>query len=333
MLNTKKLCFTVGMIAVLLSISRGFAAEPSWKFFRGMCDASAVELLTDDLIVAGNDEDNVLRIFSLSRPGLPMQTVDFSAFYRLPKAKQEIDLEGSAKIGNRIFWISSHGANAKGKFQPSRHRFFATDIVTNSGTVTLRPAGQLYASLLRDLVREPSINPLNLAAAAHLPPKARGALNIEGLAATPEGHLLIGFRNPTPQGKALVVPLLNPNEVIEAKPARFGRPLRIDMGGLGVRSLLELGAEYIVVAGSFDGAGASKLFRWDGKSEKVTTAPPGVLPGNPEGIVLLKRGGQLSLLATSDDGTMNIGGKDCKKLKDANRRVFRAFELPILETP
>jgi hypothetical protein len=327
MLNTKNWLRTLGLIGALLAALPATAAD--YKFFRGMCDASAVELVTDDLFVAGNDEDNVLRIFSLSRPGLPVQTVDFSRHYRLPKAKQEIDLEGSARIGNRIYWISSHGANAKGKFQPSRHRLFATDVVTNNGIATLQPAGQLYGNLLRDLVREPGINKLNLAAAAHLPPKARGALNIEGLAATPEGHLLIGFRNPVPHGKALIVPLLNPGEVIEGKPARFATPRQVDLGGLGVRSLLEHEGAYLVVAGSFDGSGPSRLFRWDGNSSRAEAAEPAVLPGNPEGMVVVRRDGRPSLLAISDDGTMNIGGKDCKKLKDPARKMFRAFELPL----
>jgi hypothetical protein len=33
-----------------------------------------------------------------------------------------------------------------------------------------------------------------------------GGLNIEGLAATPDGQLLIGFRNPLSEGKALLLP-------------------------------------------------------------------------------------------------------------------------------
>src|SRR5688500_17975615 len=60
-------------------------AEPEWKFFRGMCDASALEMLNDDLFVAANDEDNVLRVFSRSQPGFAVQTLDFSSYYRLAK--------------------------------------------------------------------------------------------------------------------------------------------------------------------------------------------------------------------------------------------------------
>ena len=52
-------------------------------------------------------------------------------------------------------------------------------------------------------------------------------MNIEGLCPTPEGELLIGFRNPIPGERALIVPLKNPGELIEGKPARFGDLLTI----------------------------------------------------------------------------------------------------------
>ena len=32
-------------------------------------------------------------------------------------------------IGNRIYWISSHGTNSEGEVQERRHRLFATEIV------------------------------------------------------------------------------------------------------------------------------------------------------------------------------------------------------------
>jgi hypothetical protein len=56
-----------------------------------------------------------------------------------------------------------------------------------------------------------------LEAAEKLPPKAKGGLNIEGLAATPDQELLIGFRNPIPEDKALVLVLTNPKDLLEKK--------------------------------------------------------------------------------------------------------------------
>jgi hypothetical protein len=54
--------------------------------------------------------------------------------------------------------------------------------------------------------RDPRLRRFHLAAAAHRPAEAPDGLNIEGLAATPAGSLLIGFRNPLPGGRALARP-------------------------------------------------------------------------------------------------------------------------------
>ena len=65
--------------------------------------------------------------------------------------------------------------------------------------------------------------------------EAEGGFNIEGLASTPEGALLIGLRNPLRHGRALLVPLLNPDEVIEGGRARFGAPVELDLQQRGIR--------------------------------------------------------------------------------------------------
>jgi hypothetical protein len=304
-------------------------AQTAWKQFRGMCDASAVEMLDDDRFVTANDEDNVLRVYSRNQPGFPVQNLDFSAFYRLPKRSQEIDLEGSARLGDRIYWISSHGANAKGKFQASRHRFFATQVVTNAGTVALQPIGQLYATLLSDLIREPALGAFKLAAAAQKPPKAPNALNIEGLAATPEGHLLIAFRNPVPEGKALLVPLLNPADVTAGRRPVFGKPTRLDLGGFGIRSITSDANGYLIVAGPYDSEGASRLYHWDGSSAAPSSLSPRRLAGNPEGIAVLNSDGKRTLFVLNDDGSKKVGKKDCKKTKDAALRTFRTYEIAL----
>ncbi len=87
------------------------------------------------------------------------------------------------------------------------------------------------------LVNAPGLRSFHLESAAQLTPKSRGALNIEGLCATPDQPLVIGFRNPIPQGKALLVPLLNPDEVIGGRPAQLGEPKQLDRNGLGIEPM------------------------------------------------------------------------------------------------
>src|SRR5687767_3658238 len=96
--------------------------------FLGCCDASAAIALTDDLFVVANDEDNILRVYSRQRLGRPATTVDLTGFLNPGRKFAEVDIEAAARVGDRIYWISSHGQNAKGKARESRHRFFATSV-------------------------------------------------------------------------------------------------------------------------------------------------------------------------------------------------------------
>jgi hypothetical protein len=118
-----------------------------------------------------------------------------SAF--LYSGDKESDLEGAAAVGQRIYWIASHGRNSKGKLRPDRQRFFATDIDPGAQPGVI-PTGSPYRGLLDDLAAAPTLADLRLGDAAQLAPEAPGGLNIEGLAAMPDGSLLIGLRTRCP---------------------------------------------------------------------------------------------------------------------------------------
>jgi hypothetical protein len=80
-------------------------------------------------------------------------------------------------------------------------------------------------------------------------------------AAAPDGH---GLRNPlVERNHALVVPLLNPAEVLEGRPARFGDPICLDLHGLGIRSIEALNGAYWIVAGPLDSQDSPfELYYW-----------------------------------------------------------------------
>ncbi len=297
---------------------------------RGMCDASAVMPLGNDRFIVADDEDNILRVFSRTRGGAPIQTFDLSPFLEVDLKSPEVDLEGAAPLGDHIYWISSHARNRNGKDRVNRRRFFATTLPASNGNPSLRPVGRPYVHLLADLLNEPRLKPFHLAAAARRAPKSVGALNIEGLCATPEGYLLLGFRNPIPHGKALLVPLLNPGALIEGKPARFGDPLLLDLGGLGVRSLARTGNRYFIIAGSYNGEGQSFLYEWNGDNDEPRRLVRDELAAlNPEAIEVLIEHGVERLLVVSDDGTLQIGGRNCKDVKDPNLKYFRVTTIDL----
>ncbi|MCW5551063.1 MAG: DUF3616 domain-containing protein [Verrucomicrobiae bacterium] len=317
----------LAVAAALLSAQWG-VTNPAAITCRGMCDASAVVPLGSGHFVVADDEDNILRVYSRNHGGLPVHTYDLSTFLRAEPKSPEVDLEGAAPIGDRVYWISSHARNKNGKDRVSRRRLFATTLSEVNGTFAIQPVGRPYLNLLTDLLKDPRLKPFNLAAAARRAPKSKNALNIEGLCATAEGHLLIGFRNPVPQDRALIVPLLNPAEAIEGKPARLGEPLLLDLGGLGIRSLARSGDRYLIIAGSYDGEGQSLLFEWRGGDDTPRRLPRAELAGlNPEAIEFLTGNGIERLLVVSDDGTRKIDGQDCKSLNDPNLKCFRAITI------
>lgn len=291
--------------------------------YEGPCDASAAVALDADRFVVGNDENSILHIYRRGQPA-PGATVDLTRFLDVRKS-QEADIEAAAVIGTRAYWITSHGRNSAGKARPSRQRIFATDLRPGSA-VPIEPVGKPYTQLLRDLEETESLKPYRLGDAARLAAEAPGGLNIEGLAATPDGKLLIGLRNPIPGQRALIVPLDNPAEVIEGKRAKLGAPVELDLGGRGIRSIELVGADYLIVAGPAADVGTFALFRWSGRPGDAATPLPAAKFGTlrPEAMFAVPQSARVQLL--SDDGGVRLAGVECKALP-MPRQSFRSLTI------
>jgi hypothetical protein len=292
--------------------------------FIGMCDASGAVALDARTFIVADDEDNVLRAYDVQRPGPPLWSVDMSsAIGAVPpkpnKAPPETDIEAGTRVGALAFWLTSHGRNASGKPKPERLKLFATTLPKAGVAATV--AGVPYEHLLDDLLAEPRLARFSLEQAAALAPKARGGLNLEGMTLRREGGVWIGFRNPIPDGAALLVPLLNPEQVIYGKRTELGEPRLLDLGGYGVRAISEHAGRYLILAGPYDASRGARLYAWDGEA-KVTLRAEQELAGlNPEGFFTPDDGGVLVL---SDDGSVSIDGVECKRLKDASKKRYRA---------
>ena len=293
--------------------------------YKGRCDASAGAALDADHFIVGNDERNTLRIYRRGQADPVGAPVDLSTFLGTSTDK-ESDIEASATIGSRIYWISSHGNNKNGVFQERRHRFFATDIKPgNPPSVTFPADTKHYARLRENLIAEDRLKPFKLKEAANLAPEAPGGFNIEGLAATPDGKLLIGFRNPIPTDGALIVPLENPDEMLGGKLAQFGNPILLKgLNGNGIRSLELVGSSYLVISGPPDDQGSFALHRWSGKpDEPATQIAVDFKNLRPEALFVVAPG---TVQILSDDGGVMIDGNECKDL-DETRQVFRSITI------
>ena len=120
----------------------------------------------------------------------------------------------------------------------------------------------------------------------------------------PDGGLLIGFRNPIPKAGALLVPLLNPDAVIAGAHAQFGKPIQLDLGGLGIRDMAFWQGEFIIIAGRYDAGGTSKIFRWAGGNSVPKPMKQVSLKGlNPEAILIYPDRGLREFQLLSDDST------------------------------
>lgn len=311
----------VGILVVtcVTGLPHPASAQTDIFTYKGMCDASAAVALDAEHFIVAGDESNRLQIYKRGRQG-PVGSVGLSDFLG---ANKESDLEGAAMVGNRIYWISSHGRNSKGKFQEPRHRFFATD-VTAGQPPSVIPIGQPYTKLLDDLLAAEQFKPYKLSGAAKLAPEDRDGLNIEGLAATPDGKLLIGFRNPIRKKRALVVLLENPEDLLNGRAAKFGAPIGLKLKQRGIRSMERVGASYLVIAGPTADSGTFALYRWTGPGSDRATRVDGVdfKDLRPEALFAVTPD---TVQVLSDDGA-RIGKKQCKK-QDEAKQSFRSMTI------
>lgn len=313
------------LIAAISLAASAPAAVQNLRTYNQICDASAGIPLDEKHFVVGDDEGNILRVYARGQAD-PVRNYDLSRFLIGRKKGSETDLEGAARVGDNIYWISSHGRNKDGQLAPNRHRFFATRSI--AGGKLLDPIGKPYNHLLNDILTDKRFERFELQAASKLAPKEQNGLNIEGLCAGPNGSLLIGFRNPIPHGKALLLPLLNPAEIILGQLPRFGEMIELDLGGRGVRDITRTGDKFLILGGQHHTGKDFALYNWDGKNQPQEI--PGIKFGklNPEGLFQFPGDAPGVLQVLSDDGGEKIGGKECKTCPIPKRR-FRAGDITL----
>ena len=70
--------------------------------FRGCSDASTAVEIAEDIFVVADDENNTLRAYSINSPPEAVGTFDMTRFLGVDREHPEADIEGSARIGERI---------------------------------------------------------------------------------------------------------------------------------------------------------------------------------------------------------------------------------------
>jgi len=353
-----RIAFFLLVCGVVCCSCFGGSAQDALTYY-GMSDASAAAAVGNDMFVVADDENNILRVYKTSQPSLPVFSYDLTPFLGTEPKHPEADIEGATTIGDTIYWLTSHGRNTDGKMRPNRYRFFATKVEVQNGNITIQPVGFPYRTLVQDLLKSENMRRLGLEQATqfdagkltkqqlkNLAPKEDG-LNIEALCASANGNTIyIGFRNPRPDSKAIVVPLNNPKDVIEKRqPPIFADPILWDLKGFGLRSIeySSYHKTYFIIAGPHNDRPAEfALYRWSGRRDEPPSFVQQIQSGfSPEALIVFKDSDKLLLL--SDDGSLVIDISDAsecaagelrkdgkclnKHLADPDKKHFRAIWL------
>ncbi|HEX6014963.1 MAG TPA: DUF3616 domain-containing protein [Geminicoccaceae bacterium] len=327
-----------------------------------MCEPSGAVLLEPGNFggpfLVANDEDNAIRAYAGDGDGPPLDLAgaDLDGFLGLDG--KQADLEAATWLGDKVFWISSHGRNNEGERRKPRRQFFATSLKRSEIGPTLTPVGSSYTKLLDGLVAldeetlTDAIMP-EVEEDARLAPEANG-LNVEGLAAGADGtSLLIALRNPVsgPGRRAVLVRLANPMPNVESgEPAELDAPVSLDLGGRGVRSIeyVRSSGSYLIAAGPTGSEGAFDLYRWSGQAADAPEPVPGAEriiaelgEFRPEAMLVDDTGKHVRLLsdegdrrvpaaAAACDGSLDAnGGCRCQDLRDSGLHSFRSAVLVL----
>lgn len=324
------------------------------RFHTGASDASTALAIDADYMLVADDEDQVIRIYDRNNSGLPVAQFDFTSSLNL-SGSSEVDIEASTRVGNRIYWMGSHGNNSSGNDRPNRERIFSTDLSGTGAGASLSFVG--YYPFLEDDLRLWDIdnghglgaNYLGLAASSAdgVLPEQNTGFNIEGLTFAPGSNTTayVAFRAPleptTNRTKALIVPVTNFTTIVNNSAgtgsATFGAPILLDLGGRGIRSIERNSTgEYLIIAGPTGAGNDFKLFTWTGNAadqpeERLADLTALQANGSFESIVTvpdnLDENSTIEVLVDNGDAIWYNDGIISKDLTDINFQKFRSEQI------
>jgi hypothetical protein len=283
----------------------------AFQLLTGIFEPSAILQLPDGrFLVAEDEKSHPLSLVRIGADGSVDSTAlsaglfqMFSSFWKLD------DLEGLAlDRAGFVYGITSHSRDDDGDEKKAREKLVRFRVEGERVVDSKVVDGLKQALTKRHLV---------LAAATQVRDvKASGGLNIEGLEISPDQkRLLIGFRSPLHDGRALIASIENPSEMFESGEAPRIAPLleELDLGGHGIR-----GMSYVPAAGAYllIGGPASReansfdLWRWSGEpgapAQRVTV--PGLRSfEKAEGVSPAIVDGMERIIIVSDDGNKDVG--------------------------
>jgi hypothetical protein len=292
---------TITVVGTFLTGHAPIPYAASWdlrgggRFHTDVSDASTAMPIDANYMFVGDDENQILRIFSRSNSGPALVEFNMNPFLDLRDLYEdgrprEVDIEGTTRVGNRIFWLGSHSHSRDAELVTNRARVFGTDVTFAGTNSTVSYVGR-YDFLKLDLLNWDTTNGhgrgsnyfgLAASSATGVDPKSPdgSGFNFEGLAMAPGSTNIayLAFRAPlvppTNRVHALIIPVTNFTTVaVSDSPvagvARFGAPIELNLGGRAIRSIEGGPNGFMLVAGPpgvATGLSPSdfRLFTWNG---------------------------------------------------------------------
>jgi hypothetical protein len=284
--------------------------------YEGMCEASGALALPDGKFGARflmlNNEDNILRLYAVGQPEAAVEQNIGEPIGLSNRNRDDIDLEAATWLDGQAIVVGSLGRTGDGEVREARWSILSVAVEPDEEGIGAigAPTGHsdklvaALAALDEDLAKAIGTSEDD----PDLAPKKAG-INLEGMSATADGAaLFLGFRSPVPNGQSLLVKLLNPKPVLfEAAEPALAPPVRLDLGGRGIRSMeyAPAAGAYFIVAGPIDAEGDFDIYRW------VEGAEPSPVPGArealaglgdfaPEGLIVDQTGKRLHLFSDNE---------------------------------
>jgi hypothetical protein len=292
----------------------------------GVFEPSAIQQLPDGrFLVAEDEKAHPFTLLTLRADGTSSSTPLLAPGPDAEAALSKLDdLEGiTADAAGYVYAITSHSRNADGEEKKSREKLIRFRIEGDRAVAPVVVKG-LKAALT-------AAHPVLAAAAEITDVKAEGGLNVEGLEMAPDGRrLLLGFRSPLHEGRALVAAIENPREIFEAGAAPRISPRldTLDLGGHGIRGMswVPALAGYLVISGPIAKERTQfRLWFWSGRPGDAPrrVSVPG-LAGfeHAEGVCPAIVDGQPRIVIVSDDG-------DRKRKRPAHYMLVDPADLRI----
>lgn len=210
-----------------------------------MPGVSGATFLRGDRLLLASDEGNAVAVVENAASRLRQGQVtpqEGEALKPLLKGQVDLDdLEDAAWDGaGAAFLVASHSRTRRGDAPEPRYRL---------ARLRFDAIGKLLQARQSDALLQAVVNDVPFLADSIRRTPARAGLNIEGLAWTGEGSLLVGLRSPTVteseqrahggQEDAVVLRVKNPNALFEdaPPPATLGDVVKLDLHGQGIRGM------------------------------------------------------------------------------------------------